>query len=488
MAISIEIEGVRLSDGAALSLYFASDGFHTTPTDTPPRTWFDPRLRQAPQLARVMFESVGSFGATRASLGSVELVNEDGALDELLTDWAFDGRRMTVRAGDVSAPHSTWPVIMTATLSGVQSAGTALSVDIRDRLVDLDAWDRPQYAGDNVAPNGVEGTPTDLKGQYKPWLFGRGLNLPVKAVNTSKLIYEVSARPCTVTRALDNGKDLTMAAPYSSLADMITTAPTAGQARAFGGYIRLGSTPVGPITVYAETAEKTATGLLREIALLAGIPPADISADALPNTAVVGVLADGETTPRAVMDALASSVGAWYGFDRQSQLRMQRIDAPTGMPVAVWGESEQLTLQVASVSTPAWRVSVRYARNYTVQSTTAGGADPVQQAWVAEEYRTVTAQDETIKTLWPNALDQIFDTVLTDQVAAQAEADRLFALYRVRRIRASVEIPAVELGAADLGTIDGVDTDRYGLAGKPLLVVGLDTGFASGRAKLVLWG
>lgn len=488
MAISIEIEGVRLFDSSVQKLYFATDGFHTTPNDVPPRQFFEPRLRAAPQLARVMFDSVGTSGASRASLGNVELVNEDGALDELLTGWAFDGRRMVVRSGMPSAQHSSWPVIMTATLSGVQSSGTALSLDIRDRLVDLDTWDRPQYAGDNVAPNGLEGTPDDLKGQPKPWLFGRGLNITAKAVNTSKLIYEVSARPCTVTRVLDNGKDLTVGAPYATQADLLATTPTAGQARAYQGYIRLGSMPVGPITVYAETAEKTAAGLLREIAVLAGIPLSDLSDDVLPGTAVVGVLADGDTTPRALMDAIAGSVGAWYGFDRQSRLRMLRVDAPTGSALETWGLSEQLALQVAGISTPAWRVSVRYARNYTVQASTAALADLTQQAWAAQEYRTVDAKDETIKTLYPNALDLIFNTVLTDPLDAQAEADRLFAMYRVPRSRVDVEIPAVALGEADLGTVNGLDTDRFGLAGKPLLTVGLDSGFASGRAKLVLWG
>jgi hypothetical protein len=493
MIIAIEVEAYHLADGRIDTLRFSESGFVTRPDDAPANAWFEPVIKTAPSLSRLLFDDAGTYGATKVTIGNVQLVNEGGDLDYLLTDYAFDGRRFTVRIGDIDTPFSRWLVVMTGTLSDVAADGTAVDLIIQDRLADLALGDWPTYAGNNVAPNGLEGTADDLKDQPKPRVYGAVLNVTPKAVNTSKLIYQVSDEACTVSTAYDNGVALTRGADYASTADMLASAPSAAQFRCFAGYFRLGSAPSGTVTCDAATVAVRAADLLVAIALDAGVPASDIvqaDVDAL-NVAAgsrVGVWADSSPTPQSLMDTVAGSVGAWYGFDRLSQLRMGRLDAPAGAPLFVWGEDIQETVQPSSGGVPAWSVSVRYAHNYTVQGDVAGAAGTVRAAWLAQEYRTSLATDATIKVPWPHAQALSFDTGLLEVAAADAEAQRRLALYGPRRMTIDLDVPVTELGEADLGDVVQLATARYGLAGRLFRVIGINSGFARGQAALVLWG
>ncbi|RDK01432.1 hypothetical protein [Paraburkholderia lacunae] len=493
MIIAMEVEACHLAGGQVDTLRFSESGFVTRPDDTPANAWFEPVIKTAPSLSRLLFDAAGTYGATKVTIGNVQLVNEGGELDYLLTDYAFDGRRFTVRIGDVGTPFAQWLVVMTGTLSDVAANGTAVDLIIQDRLADLTLNDWPTYAGDNVAPNGLEGTAADLKDQPKPRVYGAVLNVTPKAVNTSKLIYQVSDAACAVSAAYDNGAALTRGPDYASTADMQATEPAAGQFRCFAGYLRLGSAPVGTVTCDAAGVAVRAGDLLVAIAGDAGVPASDImqaDVDALNAVAGgrIGVWADSNPTPQSLMDTVAGSVGAWYGFDRLSRLRMGRLDAPAGTPVAVWGRDVQETVQPSSGGVPAWSISVRYARNYTVQSNVAGTAGTARAAWLAQEYRTSAATDPSIKVPWPHAQTLSFDTGLLDANDADAESRRRLALYGPRRMKIDIDVPVAELGETDLGDVVGLTTPRYGLSGRLFRVIGINSGFASGKAALVLWG
>lgn len=492
--ITIEITARRLSSGADEVLRFSDAPYRTKATDTPAFAWFDPRISTRPSLGRVLFEGSGSFGASRASAGSVSLSNNDGALDLLVYDYAFDGRLVVVRRGDPAVPYAAWAVIMSARLQDVTVDGNTLRLVIRDRLTDLtDPLPRPKYLGDNVAPLGVEGTAADLKDQYKPRIYGVVLNVTAKAVNTSKLIYQVSDAACLVTEVYDNGKALGLGAPYVDQAEMIATAPAAGQARCFQGLIRLGSTPVGPITVYAETVERRAAGLLRQIAIDAGVDSGDIDGgdvDALntANSAPVGVWVTDETSAQQAMDDLAQSIGAWYGFDRLNVMRMGRLVEPAGEPVATFGKREVKSFRIREAGIPVPRTVLRYARNYTTQGQPAELADPAHKAWVGEEFRTAATDDEAVLPIWPHAEEFSIDTLLVLEADAVAESARQQELRGVRRTTVDVDVFASELGPVDLGQVVALDIPRYGLDTRLYVLIGLDTGFTAGKAKLVLWG
>ncbi|WP_250501975.1 hypothetical protein [Caballeronia sp. AZ7_KS35] len=493
MIIAMEADAYHLPSGTVKTLYFSEAGFTTRPDDMPPNVYFDPVIKTPPTLDRLLFDGAATSGATKVTVGNVLLVNEDGHLDALATDYAFSGRRFVVKmSDDVETPYAEWTVVMTGTLSDVSVQDSGVSIVIEDRLADLTIGNRPKYLGNNVLPDGIEGTKDDLKDRVKPRVYGAVQNVSALCVNTSKLIYQVSDAACTVSAAYDNGVALTRATDYASVADMLATAPAAGSIRCFAGYFRLGAAPVGTVTCDASSSAVRAADILLAIAHDAAVPDADLSltdAAALnaTNGATVGVWADSDATPQELMDLVAGSIGAWYGFDRLSRLRMGRLEAPAGSPRATWGQETQMALSIRYAGVPAWSVTINYARNYTVQTDVAGSAARTA-AWLALEYRSSVQDDATIKVPWPHADELSFDTGLSSESDAVAESQRRLALYGTRRLTLDVDIPVSELGAVDLGDVVALDTPRFGLQGKLLRVIGINSGFAHGRAALVLWG
>lgn len=491
MTIGIEVKAYDLGLSAEVTLYFSDEGFVTKPTDVPANTWFESRLESQPRLARAMFEKAGTYGATKNTPGAIELSNPDGGLDPLLTGYAVDGRAFTVRVGDKSQPYSAWPVVLLGVLDSVSAGDGTLSLVIRDRVAALSTTlVRPKYAGDNVAPNGVEGTKDDLKDQYKPRVYGTVANVSAKFVNTSKLVYQVSDQNCTVTTIYDSGVAFARGADYASLADLLATAPATSQVRCWQGYFRLGSTPDGQITADATTATVGAAALLEQVAKDGGVLASEIVSAALDvaGTTDAGIWADGDVTPQALLDRLANSLGCWYGFDRLNKFRYGRLDAPTGTPAAVFDWTDLQSLSVKVADTPAWRVVVKYARNHTVQTQYAGSTPDARKAYLAEEYRQQAFETAAVKTPWPSAQELTFETQLVTQTGATALASTLGALYSVLRLRVDVEIALSDLGNLDLGSVVKLNTPRFNLSARLLKVIGMDAGVANESAKLTLWG
>jgi hypothetical protein len=494
MITAIEVTGRRLATGMDELLRFSDKPYCTSQTDTPAFAWFNPRVNARPTLGRVLFQQTGTFGGTQVSVGNLTLSNFDGQLDYLTTDYAFDGRTIVVRYGDSSQPYAAWPVILSCKLDDVQVDGNLLNLVIHDRMKDLaKPLPRPLFAGNNVLPNGVEGTATDLINQYKPRLYGSCLNITPKCVNTSKLIYQVSDQVCTIAAAYDNGNALTKGSDYTDLNDMQTNAPTSGTFRCFQGYLRINISPV-LLTCDASTTETRVAGLLQQIALDAGLASSDIASSDVAalntlNSAPVGIWLDAETTPQQAMDLLAASIGAYYGFDRNNLLRMARLDVPAGTPVAIYDTTSVNSYRIRELGIPAPRCIVNYGHNLTVISQPAAAASTAQKAFLAEEYRqSTTTADTTIASNWPSSAEMTFTTQLNNKSDADTEAARLQSIYGARRMTIDIDVVLAKLGTVDLGNVVGVNITRYSMNTKLFILIGIDTGFAAGLAKLVLWG
>ena len=81
-------------------------------------------------------------------------------------------------------------------------------------------------------------------------------------------------------------------------------------------------------------------------------------------------------------------------------------------------------------------------------------------------------------------------THLIDATAAQDEADRLLALYSVRREVFDVKVRLDEglINLLDIGVTVEVDYYRFNLNPKNFLVIGLELDAQVNRASLTLWG
>lgn len=187
---------VELHLAAAQVEYFANLPFTTSATDTPPHTNFKRRVTSALDVTRrLIVPGLSEGSGSRIGHGSVTLNNADGKLDYLI-DLVLDGFRMIVRRAK-PFPVPAFPDDFTVLFDGLMEPadfGTAeIQLPVRDQMMDFDRELQPvKYAGDNVAPDGLEGFPDDLKGKAKTLSWGRTFDVPLRLVNPQKLIYQAA--------------------------------------------------------------------------------------------------------------------------------------------------------------------------------------------------------------------------------------------------------------------------------------------------------
>ena len=501
---TVEVSYYDPQSQAEKKLYFSSDeGFVTAPDDTPPNTHFSSMIQQLSSMKQEMFENGLSFGNVKTGYGAFYMSNVDGALD-FLVDCGLDGRSLIVKLGKRGARYTTFNTVLTATMDFPEFSDKQVTLRIRDKQKLLEKpISEEKYKGDNQGPVGIEGTENDIKGNSKPVIFGQVMNIPTIMVNSSRLVYQVSYLPVTITSVMDRGANLTKGPDYASLNDMMsdTGIPAAGAFRCLPqmGVFRLGSPPSGQVTANAETDRKKAGELLLWLAQLAGLPDTEINTaefDALDQLAPypIGVYFLAETHIKEVMNAISQSVGAWFSFDVLGVFHCGRIDIPSGGPIIKLDENRIDELERQKKNATIHTVNVTYGRNYTIQnSDIAGSVSDEYKAWLSESTRKAVATDDSVKTIHLLAEEKNFETALVNEADAQAEASRRLQIYSDRRDTFRVGVFFDQLGDSItqlcLGCTVEMAVNRYGLSvGKKFKVIGLEPNLKSSRTDITLWG
>jgi hypothetical protein len=510
----IELQGYDTSGPGLTTVRFCSQPY-LHPTAPGP---YSARMTEPPTFRRDIFSRNTTGGEGAVSQGDLILANPDGELD-YLRPWGFAGQICTVLIGEDVSPYSSFVTLIKGRVDQVMFDLKETRVRLKDRLQELTAAQmQPHtYAGNNILPDGLEGV-DDLKDKPKPLCYGSVLNVSPPSVNTALLIYQVQDGALVdVPAVYDSGASLPRQTNYTSQADMMATAPAPGYYRVWpaGGYFRLGTSPVGTVTAdVTGTSPATAAQIAKAILIGPGaIPPAEVSASDVAaldadNSAPVGIWLDNESTPAAVLDQILGSVGAWYGPDRLSIMRMQRVELP-GAPVltlrrfgigtdAATGDLDMTDLRLLPTNdpdrgTPTWKVSVEYARNWTVQTGNGlvGEVTDDRRSYLANDHRTEVASDEAVKTPDPAAVTKTVTTLMANKADAQAEASRLLVLYKTRRDFGEVDTPLTieAIQALDLGLSVAIAIPRFGYdAGRPLLITGMEYNSARNILTLAIWG
>ena len=226
-----------------VTLYFATRGFTSTPSDAPANTFFDPRITSPAKISRTMFAPGRTFGASQVGFGDLVLNNEDGALD-FLEDYAFDGRSITQYRGDEgSAFPGGYTKVLVATMEQAVPDLRSYRIKIRDRQDEVDIHLQPtKYAGNNALPAGLEGVAGDLKGKPKPLLYGVVKNISPPQVNTSRLIYQVNdGAVASIDEVYDSGIKLSKTpSHWSQVASTPVSDTLRGVAFANGIWVAVG--------------------------------------------------------------------------------------------------------------------------------------------------------------------------------------------------------------------------------------------------------
>lgn len=507
----IDIVAAVDSAGTTTTLrYCSGDGFTTKPSETPANTFYDPRVKQPALMTRNIYSSGTTTGQSSVGYGEVVLVNTDGGLDALI-DYGFDGRAITIRYGlDNAAYPSGFTTVFTGTMEQADFRWKEISINIKDRQAEFASkkLQTSKYAGDNALPNGLEGVEGDIKARPKPVCYGKVYNVQPPMVNTSRLIYQVNdGAVSSVDKVYDRGVALTKEADYTSQSDMETNMPSAGAFRVWpgGGYFRLGSSAVGTLTADvvqgAAASNRTVAQIIKTVSIDRGgvasgdVVSADVTALDTANSAEVGIWVDSESDISSVLDELANSIGAWWGFDNTGKLRMVRLSSPSGSPVITLTKTDIIDIDRSGTSdagrgVPAYSCKLFYKKLYTTQDTDlAGSVTDARRNEIKVEYRETVSKDDTVKNKHPLAPELEFHTLLIDASAASTEAARLLAIYKVRRDVVTCQIRTETLLNLNLGDVVSVLIDRFGYnAGKLFKIIGIETDYKRNEIKLTLWG
>lgn len=514
MAEIILADVVAHNGTTTTTLRFSTLSYVTGPSDSPANTFYDGRIVQPGNMQRSVFSRLTTFGESDVGYGEIVLVNSDGALDSLLT-YGFAGFAITIKRGVMtpSAASPTWTTVLVGVMDSVDFSWSEVSIKIRDRQQELaNPIQSSRYGGTNALPAGLDGVAEDIKGKPKPILFGNVRNISPPCVNTTRRIFQISDGVIqSIDGVYDRGIALTAGSAYASQTDMETTAPSAGQYRAWlnaaGSYIRLGSALTGRLTVDATqgaaTANRTPAQLMSQALQKAGISSGDITAadiTALDTAAAYEVgywVGTRDTQTRQVLDDLANSIGGFWGVDRLGKFRMGQIVSPvSGSSIGTITAVDILSIdRVRSgddgAGVPSWQVTIEYAKVWEVQGDLGSTVSDTYRTERSVEYRSVVQNDSSIKTQWPKSVELRFQTLLTTAANASTEATRRRDLYKVRRdtLVAKTRLSDSLAAAIDLGTTVVVQLPRFGMtSGKPFLVTGIRTDMRNNIFDLTLWG
>ncbi|EFL53001.1 conserved hypothetical protein [Solidesulfovibrio fructosivorans JJ]] len=514
MSYFLQLAAYDLAARAETALYFADAGMTSKPDDSPANTYFDGRLSVPCSYDATVFADGVTGGVSDGGFGEIEMVSPEGGLD-VLAGYAVDGRRFELRRGEDR--FDTAVTIMSGVVESLELGWDTVVVNIRSRKAELETpIQTTLYAGTNSGPEGVEGTADDLQGKEKPLAFGPCDNITLTCVNTSLLIFQAHDGRLRAVRAVrDKGMPLTATRDYATLADLQAATFTAGQyATCLAlGLIRLWTSPAGDVTadvdgdvldgVYVADAAGIVERILRTRAgwTEADFSAADLAALTAANAAEVCLFvgAGDSLDIDAALDTLLTSIGAWWVPNRHNVIRFGILAAPVGPPKRRLSEVEILDSDSIewlpahddAGGVPYWRTKLNGQKNWSKQSASslAGGVSDEARAWLAEEWRTVTAEDASVRTVHPLAPELERDSLLRSAAACQAEADRLQALHGVWRTRLRVPFFPDEVEDLDFGDVVELVMDRFGLAaGKLFVVIGLNVDRQNEVTELELYG
>jgi len=469
-------------------LYLSDHGFTTEPDEVPGNQYFDARLLTAISFERHLYRSGQLEGRSVPGLGTLDINNADGALDHWRA-FAFDGRRVRLYLGGNAFRLSDYEVVFDGTAEGIEFDDDRIRLHLRDLQV---LFERPLQQTLYLGTGGSEGD-AGLEGRPKPLCYGRCFHVPAVLIDAATLTYQVHEGQISGIEAVfDSGLLLT---PGTE-----PPAPSHYAVDLAAGTFRLGTAPNGPVTahvlgdatggVYAEDA----ASLMLRIAMRAtGLSLIDWQAFAdltLAAPMATGFFANQEAGMLSVLDDLADSIGAHFGFDRQGLFTVGRLAEPAETATERFDESNIVSLEREASALPMWRQTLGYARYWRPLSDgeSATALDAEARSDLAESYRYVSATDSAIQLRHKLAGDIQNEGLLATALDAETEAARRLALFGTARDFFRVQVKTRPYSLS-LGSTIAIQYGRHGLEeGRNLMLVGLTEDSAFNEAELTLWG
>lgn len=485
--------------GGIDTVYLSDQGYTTKPDASVPDRHFPAVVKNALSFDASII-SGDEFGIASSSYGSMMIYNGDGRLD-YLSELQWSGRRVVVKAGARSFPYDDFTTVFDGTVAAYEQDDDNIVLTITDNRAKTDTiLTVPTYEG----TGGLEGG-DDLEGKNKPLCFGEVYNIEPVLVDAANLVYQIHHGSMDAVLAVrDSGVALT---PGGNVADITLAVPSAGTfvTQLSGGYIKLGSTPAGRITAdaqgsndnaYVSTGPDIALEVLRYRLGAKSFMNTEIDLGAFASLETVlsgamGIYLRDRVTASEVIDRLLLPCACYWTFTRLGVITCGAVQPVTEGDFSFNEDSvADEGVQVVASIPPSWRISVGYQPLGVIQSEDelAAATTVADRAFLTEEYRSVTSEDETLKTLNTAATERAFYTCFAAKADAEGLLTRLRMIYATTRKVYRAPIYNA-LFRSYLGGSVTLTYPRHGLAsGKHCLVVGVSEDTEAGQTNMVLWG
>ncbi|MCE6993051.1 hypothetical protein [Dyadobacter sp. CY323] len=486
--------------GGINKTYLSDTGFITEPSDTPSSQYFIAQVDNPLQYETSIL-SGDHFGSGNQSFGSIIITNGNGRLD-YLNDYSWSNRRVVIKAGTKGFTYSQFSTVFDGAANGIEGDDERITITVRDNRVKTDQLLVPNiYAG----TGGLEGG-TDIANKPKPLCYGVVNNIEPVLVDAVNLIYQIHDGSINyVTEVRDSGVEILNAGDVS---DIQAASVAAGYFKTdlSKGYIKLGSTPAGRITADAQ-GENGYSGYVFKVGDIvkrivqtrlgsASLNDTDIDGGSLNRLSLaipgpVGIFINDRISASAVIDDLVTPLGAYWTFTRQGQLLADVIDQPGTETYTIDADTiDESGIRITNTIAPAWRISVGYAPAFIVQNSDelSAGTSAIDRAFVSEEYRYVSGQDEVVRSQNTQAVELVFKTKLALKADAEALLARLQRIYSKKRRIIQVPIYGA-LFRLYIGSTVKLVYGRFGLSsGSNFLISSIGEDAETGLTTLDLWG
>jgi hypothetical protein len=477
--------GWRLTPSAVEAVRISDVDWLTAPGDTPSNARFEGVLAEGINLvSEINFWPWGGEPVSQTSAAECTVLDAEGRLDQL-AQRGVSGLPVQIRMGsEAGMLNDTVPVFRFSVDRVEINDDGSKTLHFKDAHDDLDGTINRGVFLPNIP---------GLAWKSQPVVIGAVASVPAMGANSDATAMFVADGQVFADVVMDRG-DTMEPGTYTVSPD--------------GQQLIMKSPPVTPVVAdlssvgpgqQPATLQQAIADIMGRLGKSAWVAADCVAIDATTGYAGIGYYAGNAITGRDAMNAILPSYSAACYQDPNGALRFTRVVAPEsygGAPafdlaevdlgedlLCVPDDAPNLTRRMAYrpnaqalaasdlvtdvVDVPQWRRD-ELAGLFRAQVYGAGALHP--------HYRRADAADPVIALLW-RAAD------------AQAEIDRVVAIYREQRFFYRVSVRGDQELAPQPGQIGRITYSRYGLgAGKLVLVRRVERNPATGDVVLTVWG
>ena len=468
-------------DGSNHTEYMSTRGYITASTDSPVSTPYDDIIKAFPLFRRSMQEAF--TGRTQQSFGDIEITNEDGVRDSWL-ERSWNGRDITLLFGDPSWEKADYRTI----LAGSVAELTAKSIDtlvikLRDKGVFLE----------KQMQTSVFSTGTNIN-RVLPVCYGQCKHIaPILEDDTTHKYKVHDGAISAISAVYDKGVSISFTANLPDGSFTLSSQP-AGQITADVNGAKFAGISEGA-AFYFDNIADIAYDIIknRSDLLLSDINTTSFSDFKTAHTQSIGIYIDGKDKHADVLDRIISSIGGWWGFDRDGQITLGQLIDPEAEPSVLTLVSDDIIqggMAIKRRQLPSYKVSIGHTLYQKTQGANdvAGSITEAQIADFEQPYRLAIAVDTTVRNAHLlSGETAIINTQLADDAEATTEAARRLVLGDTLRTVYNIDAFSTPF-SINLGDIITIEHDRFGFdAGENAIVVGYSESVTPPRIKLEVW-